>query len=95
MSQSIAIVAVLLGLAFTDCGTGYTCTDTTAIDTTNNTYTLGSGGTGLAAGGNLTTASSGYVAHWTGSARGFRARQRNLSQGLHMLSHQGALTTRA
>jgi len=57
----------LLGLAFTDCGTGYTCTDTTAIDTTNNTYTLGSGGTGLAAGGNLTTASSGYVDYLDGN----------------------------
>jgi Tfp pilus assembly protein PilV len=48
----------LLGLAFTD-----NSTDTTAIDTTNNTYTLGTGGTGLTAGGSLSTTAptSGYV----------------------------------
>jgi prepilin-type N-terminal cleavage/methylation domain-containing protein len=51
----------LLGLAFTDCNGSTTCTDTTTIDTTTNTYSLGSGGTGLAAGGSLTAATSGYV----------------------------------
>lgn len=52
----------LLGLSFTDgqggAGTG---TDTTSIDTTNNTYTLGTGGNGLLAGGNLTTRTNNYV----------------------------------
>src|ERR1043166_4676119 len=46
----------LLGLQFTDgqggAGLG---TDTTSIDTVNNTYTLGTGGNGLLAGGSLTT----------------------------------------
>jgi prepilin-type N-terminal cleavage/methylation domain-containing protein len=51
----------LLGLAFTDCNGTTTCTDTTAIDTTTNSYTLGTGGTGLAAGGSLTAATNGYV----------------------------------
>ena len=48
----------LLGLAFTD-----NSTDTTAIDTTSNTYTLGTGGTGLTAGGSLSTTAptNGYV----------------------------------
>lgn len=52
----------LLGLAFTD-GVLTSGTDTTAIDTTNNTYTLGTGGTGLAAGGSLSTTAptNGYV----------------------------------
>jgi prepilin-type N-terminal cleavage/methylation domain-containing protein len=59
----------LLGLAFTDCSTNYVCTDTTTIDTTTNTYTLSTGGTGtgLAAGGSLTTATSGYVDYLDGS----------------------------
>jgi prepilin-type N-terminal cleavage/methylation domain-containing protein len=51
----------LLGLAFTDCSGTITCTDTTTIDTTTNSYTLGTGGTGLKAGGSVTTATSGYV----------------------------------
>jgi prepilin-type N-terminal cleavage/methylation domain-containing protein len=51
----------LLSLAFTDCDGTHTCTDTTAIDTTTNTYTLGIGGTGLFHGGSVTTATSGYV----------------------------------
>jgi prepilin-type N-terminal cleavage/methylation domain-containing protein len=54
----------LLGLAFIDCKAGSPpaqCTDTTAIDTTTNSYTLGTGGTGLAAGGSVTAATSGYV----------------------------------
>ena len=54
----------LLGLAFIDCKPGSPaaqCTDTTTIDTTTNSYTLGTGGTGLAAGGSVTTATSGYV----------------------------------
>lgn len=46
----------LLGLAFSD-----TQTDTTSVDTTNNTYTLGTGGNGLTAGGSTTTATNGYV----------------------------------
>jgi type II secretory pathway pseudopilin PulG len=52
----------LLGLAFTD-GSLTSGTDTTAIDTTNNTYTLGTGGTGLVAGGSLSTTAptNGYV----------------------------------
>lgn len=52
----------LLGLAFTD-GSLTSGTDTTSIDTTNNTYTLGTGGTGLVAGGSLTTSAptNGYV----------------------------------
>ena len=52
----------LLGLSFTD-GSLTSGTDTTAIDTANNTYTLGTGGTGLVAGGSLNTAApaSGYV----------------------------------
>jgi len=54
----------LLGLAFTD---GQNCdntgTDTTSIDAGTNTYTLGTGGTGLCAGGNLsvTAPANGYV----------------------------------
>ncbi len=51
----------LLSLAFTDCNGTTTCTDTTTIDTTTNSYTLGTGGTGLAAGGGVTTATNGYV----------------------------------
>lgn len=56
----------LLGLAFTDCKLGdasANCTDTTSVDTANNTYTLGTGGTGLFQGGNLSTSSpaDGYV----------------------------------
>ena len=51
----------LLSLAFTDCTGTFTCTDTTTIDTTTNSYTLGVGGTGLAAGGSVTTATNGYV----------------------------------
>src|SRR5882724_6221391 len=51
----------LLSLAFTDCNGTTTCTDTTTIDTTTNSYTLGTGGTGLAAGGSVTTATNGYV----------------------------------
>ena len=52
----------LLGLSFTDGNSGPgTGTDTTSIDTTNNTYTLGTGGNGLYAGGSVTTASNGYV----------------------------------
>ena len=54
----------LLGLAFADGQNGATTgTDTTSIDTTNNTYTLGTGGSGLYAGGSLSTSSptNGYV----------------------------------
>jgi hypothetical protein len=52
----------LLGLQFTDgqAGAGLG-TDTTSIDTVNNTYTLGTGGNGLLAGGSLTTRTNGYV----------------------------------
>ena len=57
----------LVGLAFTDCNGITTCTDTTTIDTTTNTYTLGSGGTGLAAGGSITAATTGYVDYLDGS----------------------------
>jgi prepilin-type N-terminal cleavage/methylation domain-containing protein len=57
----------LLGLAFTDCSGGFTCTDTTTIDTTTNSYSLGTGGTGLAAGGDITTATSGYVDYLDGN----------------------------
>ena len=60
----------LLGLAFTDCKTGSPaaqCTDTTTIDTTNNTYSLGTGGSGLAAGGSITTATNQYVDYLDGS----------------------------
>jgi len=46
---------------FTDCTGAFTCTDTTTIDTTTNSYTLGVGGTGLLAGGSVTTATNGYV----------------------------------
>jgi type II secretory pathway pseudopilin PulG len=56
----------LMGLAFTDCSTGYTCTDTTTIDTTTNSYSLGAGGTGLLAGGSVTAATSGYVDYLDG-----------------------------
>lgn len=54
----------LLGLAFTD---GQKCdntgTDTTSIDAATNTYTLGTGGTGLCEGGNqsITAPANGYV----------------------------------
>ncbi len=51
----------LLSLSFTDCSGTITCTDTTTIDTATNSYTLGTGGTGLAAGGSVTAATSGYV----------------------------------
>jgi hypothetical protein len=53
----------LLGLSFSDgqAGGAGTGTDTTSIDTTNNTYTLGTGGNGLIAGGSLTTRTDGYV----------------------------------
>ena len=54
----------LLGLAFIDGASGSnTGTDTTSIDTANNTYTLGTSGTGLYAGGSLNTSSpvNGYV----------------------------------
>lgn len=56
----------LLGLSFSDCqlnDASVNCTDTTSIDTTNNTYTLGTGGTGLYHGGSLSTTSptNGYV----------------------------------
>ena len=54
----------LLGLAFTDGKAGgNTGTDTTSIDSATNTYTLGTGGSGLYAGGNLSTTSpaNGYV----------------------------------
>jgi len=51
----------LLSLAFSDCNGTTTCTDTTTIDTTTNSYTLGAGGTGLSAGGSVTTATNGYV----------------------------------
>src|SRR5262249_14725156 len=39
------------------------CTDTTSVDTANNTYTLGTGGTGLYQGGSLNTTAptNGYV----------------------------------
>lgn len=57
----------LLGLAFTDCSGSYTCTDTTTIDTTTNSYSLGTGGTGLSAGGSVTTATTGYVDYLDGS----------------------------
>ena len=57
----------LLSLAFTDCDGTHTCTDTTTIDTTTNTYSLGVGGTGLSAGGDLATATSGYVDYLDGS----------------------------
>jgi len=52
----------LLGLQFTDgqAGAGLG-TDTTSIDTVNNTYTLGTGGNGLLAGGSLTTRTNAYV----------------------------------
>jgi hypothetical protein len=46
----------LMGLAFVDGSSGAgTGTDTTTIDTTTNSYTLGSGGNGLLAGGSLST----------------------------------------
>jgi len=54
----------LLGLAFADGSSGSNSgTDTTSIDTTTNTYTLGTGGTGLYHGGSLSTTSptNGYV----------------------------------
>lgn len=53
----------LLGLQFTDgqAGGAGSGTDTTTIDTANNTYTLGTGGNGLLAGGSLTTGTNGYV----------------------------------
>jgi type II secretory pathway pseudopilin PulG len=60
----------LMGLAFADCKAGSPaaqCTDTTTIDTTTNSYSLGTGGTGLAAGGSLTTATSGYVDYLDGN----------------------------
>ena len=52
----------LLGLSFSD-GQFTAGTDTTAIDATTNSYTLGTGGTGLVAGGNLSTTApaAGYV----------------------------------
>lgn len=52
----------LLGLAFKD-GASTSGTDTTAIDPATNTYTLGTGGTGLVAGGSLNTTAplNGYV----------------------------------
>ncbi len=56
----------LMGLAFTDCSPGITCTDTTTIDTTTNSYSLGTGGTGLLAGGSVTAATSGYVDYLDG-----------------------------
>jgi type II secretory pathway pseudopilin PulG len=48
----------LMGLAFVDVGT-----DTTSIDTATNSYTLGTGGTGLTANGSLSTTAptNGYV----------------------------------
>jgi hypothetical protein len=55
-----------MGLAVTDCTPGFTCTDTTTIDTTTNSYSLGTGGTGLLAGGSVTTATSGYVDYLDG-----------------------------
>ena len=55
----------LMGLAFTDgkAGGAGTGTDTTTIDTTTNSYTLGTGGNGLIAGGSLSTSAptNGYV----------------------------------
>jgi uncharacterized membrane protein len=60
----------LMGLAFTDCQAGSPaaqCTDTTTIDTTANSYSLGTGGTGLAAGGSLTTTTLGYVDYLDGN----------------------------
>ena len=54
----------LLGLAFSDCqynDASIDCTDTTSIDNTNNTYTLGTGGTGLYQGGSTTARTNGYV----------------------------------
>jgi len=56
----------LLGLAFNDCknnDASVNCTDTTSVDTANNTYTLGTGGTGLYQGGSLSTSAptNGYV----------------------------------
>src|SRR5215510_13248132 len=54
----------LLGLQFTDGQSGAGLgTDTTSIDTVNNTYTLGTGGNGLLAGGSINTSapSNGYV----------------------------------
>jgi prepilin-type N-terminal cleavage/methylation domain-containing protein len=57
----------LLGLAFTDCSGIILCTDTTAIDTTTNSYTLGTGGSGLKAGGSVTTPADQYVDYLDGS----------------------------
>ena len=53
----------LLGLGFTDGQVAGQGTDTTTIDTTTNSYTLGTGGNGLAAGGSLSTSAptNGYV----------------------------------
>jgi hypothetical protein len=54
----------LLGLSFKDSQAGAgQGTDTTSIDTVNNTYTLGTGGNGLLAGGSVSTTapSNGYV----------------------------------
>jgi len=57
----------LLGLAFSDCSGTITCTDTTTIDTTTNSYTLGTGGSGLKAGGSTTTPTDQYVDYLDGN----------------------------
>jgi Tfp pilus assembly protein PilV len=56
----------LMGLAFTDCSPGITCTDTTTIDPATNSYSLGTGGTGLLAGGSVTTPTNNYVDYLDG-----------------------------